>query len=96
MLTSKDKAEQCTHESIQAKQAMDQIMTRMNEISDITAQIATATEEQSVVANQVTQSVHTIDDISRKNTEISQQVNTNGVNVNNCANEINSLSTTFK
>ena len=96
MLTSKDKAEQCTYESIQAKQAMDQIMDRMNETSDITAQIATATEEQSVAANQVTQSVHTIDDISRKNTDISQKVNTNGVNVNNCANEINSLSTTFK
>ncbi|WP_375321071.1 methyl-accepting chemotaxis protein [Aliivibrio logei] len=95
MLTSKDNAEQCTHESIQAKQAMGQIMDKMNEISDITAQIATATEEQSVVANQVTQSVHTIDDISRRNADISQQVNANGINVNNCANKINILSTTF-
>lgn len=96
MLVNKDKAEECTDESIQAKQAMDQIMDRMNEISDITAQIATATEEQSVVANQVTESVHRIDDISRENTVISQQVNTNGVNVNSCANAINALSTTFK
>lgn len=96
MLTSKDNAEQCSHESTLAKQSVDQIMNRMNEISDITAQIATATEEQSVTANQVTQSVHTIDEISRKNTDISQQVNTNGVNVNNCADQINALSTIFK
>ncbi|AGH81006.1 methyl-accepting chemotaxis protein [Psychromonas sp. CNPT3] len=96
MLTSKDKAEQCSHESIEAKQAMDQIMERMNEISNITAQIATATEEQSVVADQVSQSVHTIDEISRQNTIISQQVNTNGINVNKCAHEIRALSTTFK
>ena len=96
MLASKTNAEACTLESTQIKQTMADITQMMNGVGDITAQIATATEQQSVVAGQITQSIHTIDDISRDNTQRAQQVNEHGNNVHHRAAEIDALSTTFK
>jgi len=62
----------------------------------MTAQIATAAEEQSIVAQQMTQSIHTIDDISKQNTLHANQVNNYGIEVNKSAEDIEKLSTTFK
>lgn len=96
MLTSKGNAEECSSDSIKIKQAMDNIIENINGVSDMTAQIATATEEQSVVANQINHSILTIDEISQNNAELAQQVNSNGIEVNKNASIINTLSTTFK
>ncbi|WDE12888.1 methyl-accepting chemotaxis protein [Thalassomonas haliotis] len=96
MLSSKDNAEECSQESSQIKQTMADITEMMNGVGDITAQIATATEQQNLVAEQITQSIHTIDDISRENTQRAQQVNEHGLGVHHSAAEIDALSTTFK
>ncbi|WP_448212834.1 methyl-accepting chemotaxis protein [Colwellia sp. MEBiC06753] len=96
MLTSKDNAEQCDKESMQAKESMDNVIEMMNELGDVTAQISTAAEEQSVVANEITQSVHTISGISHENTEIARQVENNSVSVFKNVEDIEGMSTTFK
>ena len=96
MLTSKDNAEECNRESTQIKQTIADITEMMNGVGDITAQIATATEQQNLVAGQITQSIHTIDDISRENTQRAQQVNEHGLGVHHSAAEIDALSATFK
>lgn len=96
MLTSKEEAESCNQDATQAKVSMDNIIELMNEMSDLTAQIATATEEQSVVANEISQNVLNIDEISKQNTEISEQVNTNSLRVNEKSQELESLSSTFR
>jgi methyl-accepting chemotaxis protein/aerotaxis receptor len=75
---------------------MDSIKKMMDEMADITAQIATAAEEQTVVANEINKNVLSIDDISQQNTEIAQQVHDSGINVNDSAVEIESLSSTFR
>jgi PAS domain S-box-containing protein len=95
MLESKDNADKCNIESTEVKIAMDKVLVMMNELSEVTAQIATSTEEQSVVSQQITESVHTISDISVKNTEIAKQVDNNGRLVDDNVVHIERLSTTF-
>jgi len=96
MLASKTNAEECSEDSSKIKQAMENIIGNVNDVSDMTAQIATATEEQSVVANQITHSIHTIDDISNKNAILAKQVNHFGIEVNKSAEDIEKLNTTFQ
>jgi len=96
MLASKENAEECSEDTVKIKQAMNNIITNVNGVSDMTAQIATAAEEQSVVANQINQSIITVDDISKSNAELAQKVNSSGIEVNKSAEVIDALSTTFK
>jgi len=95
MLTSKISADECSNDSSNIKQAMQDIVSYIDEISDMTAQVATATEEQSVVANEINQSIVTIYGISTSNTLLAEKVDKIGLDVSNSANTIKELSTTF-
>ncbi|MFT6249047.1 MAG: methyl-accepting chemotaxis protein [Cognaticolwellia sp.] len=96
MLASKVNAEECSESTIKIKQAMNNIIMNVIDVSDMTAQISTAAEEQSVVANQMNQSVITIDTISKNNAELAQNVNSCGIDVNKSAATIDELSATFR
>jgi aerotaxis receptor len=96
MLASKVNAEECSEGTIKIKQAMNNIIMNVIDVSDMTAQISTAAEEQSVVANQMNQSVITIDTISKNNAELAQNVNSCGIDVNKSAATIDELSATFR
>ncbi|MBL4900346.1 MAG: methyl-accepting chemotaxis protein [Colwellia sp.] len=96
MLVNKATAEDCSADSSTIKQTMEVIMNNVSDVSDMTAQIATAAEEQSVVANQITRSVYIIDDISKQNSILANQVHNYGTAVNKSADDIEKLSTTFK
>jgi len=96
MLVSKNNAGECSDYSDETKKTMEKIIHNITNVSDMTAQIATATEEQSVVANQITQSVHTIDEISNRNEILAQQVNSSGAAVHKSAEDIEKLNTTFQ
>ena len=96
MRTNQDQAKQCSEQSIVARQAMDNIINMMAKVTDSSTQIAATTEEQSVVAEQITSSVHTIDEISQDNTRLAQQLQANGKVVRSSAQQINELSATFQ
>jgi len=96
MLTSKVNAEECSEDAVKIKQTMSSIVTNINDVSDMAAQIATATEEQSVVTNEINENILNIDDISKNNAVLAQQVNASGIEVNKSAALIDTLSTTFK
>jgi len=96
MLESKSNAEKCSEDTLNIKYAMESIITNVNDVSDMTAQVATATEEQSVVANQINQSIVNIDEISKNNASLAQQVNKSGIEVYENAAIIDALSATFK
>ncbi|MDX2321446.1 MAG: PAS domain-containing methyl-accepting chemotaxis protein [Moritella sp.] len=96
MLTNKANAEECSEDSVKIELAMENIITNVDDVSDMTAQIATATEQQSIVAHQITQSIHTIDGISKQNTLHANQVHDYGAEVSKSAGDIEKLSTTFK
>ena len=96
MLVNKSNAEKCSEDTVNIKGAMESIISHVTDVSDMTAQIATATEEQSVVADQINQSILVIDKISKNNVVLAQEVNKNGVEVHKNATIIDSLSDTFK
>jgi len=96
MLTNQGQAQQCSEQSNIVSITMKAIINMMSKITDASSQIAATTGQQSVVANQITASVHTIDNIAQQNTEHAEHVQQNGEHVLNSAEKINQLSTTFK
>jgi methyl-accepting chemotaxis protein len=96
MLVSKGNAEECSEDTVKIKQAMYSIIDNVNDVSDMTAQIATAAEEQSVVADEINRSTSTINDISTHNAQLAQKVHSSGHDVNENAKLIDDLSQTFK
>lgn len=96
MLSSRDEAEMCVNDTTKSKQSMDSIKAMMDEMTDITAQIATATEEQSAVANEINQSVHHIDNISKESVNNAEKVNGHGHKVTENSRALEKLSSTFR
>ncbi len=96
MLLSRDEANDCVATTGEAKSSMHNIKSMVDHVSDITAQIATAAEEQSVVANEINQNIYTIDNISKQNTESAGSVNESSIKVNNNAVKLEGLSSTFR
>ena len=95
MLENKNNADECSADSKNIKQAMQDIINNIQNVNDMTAQIATASEQQSVVAEQITQGIHNIDNISQRNTQLAGQVSSKSIEVNKNAEEIGELSTNF-
>ena len=95
MLTNKNSADECSTESKNIKQAMQNIIDNIQNVNDMTAQIATASEQQSVVAEQITQGIHNIDNISQRNTLLAGEVSDKSIEVNSNAEAIEELSTNF-
>ena len=95
MLLNKSNAEECSAESKTIKQAMQNIIENIQNVNDMTAQIATASEQQSVVAEQITQGIHNIDNISQRNTSLAAKVSDKSSEVNKNAEAIEELSTNF-
>ena len=95
MLASKENAEECSVNTLTIKQVIDNIMNSISDVSDMTAQVATATEEQSVVAEEMNRQIIDIDGISKENETLSNKVNLSGESVNKSAKDIEELSTTF-
>ncbi len=96
MTDNKANAENCSKDTVSIKHAMESIITSVIDVTDMTAQIATATEEQSVVAHQISQSVFNINDIAKNNVVLAQKVNKTGSEVYECSTTIDALSSTFK
>lgn len=96
MLVSRDEANNCVESTHQAREGMNTIKSLVDNVSDNTAQIATATEQQSVVANEINQSIYTIDGISKVNTANAQNMDENSVKINKSADDLEALSSTFR
>ncbi len=96
MLLNKTNAEKCSADTLNIKYAMESIISNVTDVSDMTAQIATATEEQSVVANEMNRSIIIIDGISKYNALLAEKVNESGKNIHENVAIIDALSATFK
>ncbi len=95
MRTNQTQAKRCSEQSILARQAMLNIIDLMDRLTDASTQIASTTEEQSVVAEQISSSIHTVDEIAQDNAKLAQQLLDNGKAVQVSAHQINDLSGTF-
>ena len=96
MRNNQNQAKQCSEQSILAGESMANIINMMGKVADTSMQVAAATEEQSVVSEQISISIQTIDDISKENTLLAQKLEMNGSAVQASANQINDLNKTFQ
>ncbi|SBS31706.1 Methyl-accepting chemotaxis protein McpS [Marinomonas spartinae] len=69
MQESKDKAYSSVKETRMVGEALDTLQTRMVEVRDLSTQIATAAEQQSLVAQDINKSVHEISAMSEEATK---------------------------
>lgn len=68
-----DSAQVCLKKSNQNTKIFDEAANSVGEVSDLNAQIATAAEQQSVVANEINQSLENINQIASVTTEKTEQ-----------------------
>ena len=96
MRQNQDQAKQCSVQSIEAGESMSKVINMMGKVADTSMQIAAATEEQNLVAEQISASIGTIDKISAENTDLAKKLKVNGFTVQSSAHQINDLNNTFK
>ena len=96
MNQSQIQAEDCNQESALTRSSVDNITELMSQVSSMTLQISSATEQQQAVANQFTASLQDIDNIAQNNAQLAEIVKQNGDDVHNKTLIIKELSNTFK
>ncbi|NRA62222.1 MAG: chemotaxis protein, partial [Psychrobium sp.] len=96
MLNCRHSAESCAADSVDVKKNIDEIVNLLGDLNGLTEQIASSTEEQSVVSGQISSSVQLVNTISHNNQMISHQVGDNARSVRLSCDKIFELSDTFK
>jgi len=96
MLKNQENAQLCAQDSANVTLAMNDILTMLDQMGGLTEQVATATEEQSAVANEINSNIHLVEQIAQNNKEIAGNVEQSSHDVRASCDDINALSTTFK
>jgi methyl-accepting chemotaxis protein len=95
-----DRSREMTRESVEfvneAGRYLETITQSVGEISDMTSQIATASEQQSAVVESVNQSVVAITDLANRTSDGAEQVSINSRELTNMANSLKDLVKHFK
>lgn len=96
MLKNQETAQLCAVDSANVTEAMHNILTMLDNITGLTEQVATATEQQSAVANEINTNVDLVDGISHQNKDIASSVEQASHRVRESCADINGLSDTFR
>ncbi|EPJ54588.1 MAG: hypothetical protein OFPI_06400 [Osedax symbiont Rs2] len=96
MRGNQQQAQQCSEQSVLAGLSMEKVMGMMGKVADTSLQVAAATEEQSLVVEQISKNIQTIDEISEHNTTLAQELKGTGDVVLSSAHQINELNGTFQ
>ncbi len=96
MEVSQQKASESVGQATGTGQALDAITSRVGRISDMNTQIATAAEEQSLVADEINKNVLNIKQIAEDATANADQLSSAGVSLAELARELSGMVATFK
>ncbi|WP_426414808.1 methyl-accepting chemotaxis protein [Aestuariirhabdus sp. LZHN29] len=96
MSSSSEQALNCVERTQHTEDALEAIVSGLNRIKDMSAQIATAAEEQSVVSQQVTQSVTSIADMAEMASENAQQTASQSDSLQSMVEQQNTLIRQFR
>ncbi|WP_449421111.1 methyl-accepting chemotaxis protein [Rheinheimera salexigens] len=95
MLNTREQAEHCVDETVISQQQLNEISQMVNNIADLSSQIATAATQQGVVAQEVQQNVQQIRTIGDSNLANIHVVADNSVDLQNKAVQIAGLNKSF-
>ena len=93
---NKNRVKESVHEVTLADASLDLINRSMVQVKDMSAQIATAAEEQTMVAEEISRNMLNINHSAERTVEINQDLLANSNSLNGMANEINGLVRRFK
>lgn len=96
MEVSQQKASASVEQATGTGQALDSITSRVGKISDMNTQIATAAEEQSLVADEINKNVLNIKKIAEDATANADQLSSAGASLAQLARELSSMVASFK
>ncbi len=95
MEAGKQAADDCVAQARQAKDVVVGVFDAITDISDLTTQISTAAEEQSVVSQEIAKNINNISDISQDNLSQAQTVATESVEMDQKTTKLAALGLTF-
>ncbi|KXI27048.1 methyl-accepting chemotaxis protein [Paraglaciecola hydrolytica] len=95
MNKGKDAAQDCVKETSQTRDLVFKVYDEVSMISDLAAQISTASEEQSMVSQEISRNITNINDASKKNLEQANIVENESNNIEKRAKSLASLGLTF-
>jgi aerotaxis receptor len=95
MAVSEQKAVECVSETDDTLSLIEKINREVSQISDLAIQISTAAEEQSAVASEIAKNVDSINDVSKSNQTLSNQVAEQSNEIKSRASSLASMSLSF-
>jgi aerotaxis receptor len=95
MNKGKDSADHCVEKATQAHEVVDKVYKSITDISDLATQISTASEEQSMVSQEISRNIINISDASQNNLLQANTVETETEEITNRANSLGSLGQAF-
>lgn len=96
MEMGRESAENCVTETLQTKGLVDKVYAAITDISDLATQISTASEEQSVVSQEISRNIVNINDASADNLEQAEVVEVESNAIQERAEKLVSLGLSFK
>jgi aerotaxis receptor len=95
MLKGKEAAEQCVQDTAHTRDIVFKVYDNVSAIAELTAQISTASEEQSMVSQEISRNITNISDASQKNLEQAEIVELESNNIQQRASALGALGLTF-
>ncbi|OUL58687.1 methyl-accepting chemotaxis protein [Pseudoalteromonas ulvae] len=96
MAEGKQSAELCVEETRQTQQVIDSVYESITDISDLATQISTASEEQSMVANEISQNIINISELSQNNLSQAELLQLENIKIESQAKEFELIRRSFK
>jgi aerotaxis receptor len=95
MLKGKEAADQCVEDTAKTRDIVFKVYDNVSSISELAAQISTASEEQSMVSQEISRNITNISDASKRNLEQAEIVELESNNIEKRAAALSSLGLTF-
>jgi len=95
MLQGKESADTCVNETKQTQEIVETVYSVISDISELTVQISTAAEEQSMVSQEISQNIVNISDASKFNLEQVEQVENEARGIDTRSRELAAMGLTF-
>ena len=95
MTKGKESAESCVEKATEAHNVVDKVYSSITDISDLAIQISTASEEQSMVSQEISRNIMNISDASQNNLHQANAVETETENIKTRANSLGALGQAF-
>ncbi|MBA6381722.1 methyl-accepting chemotaxis protein [Colwellia sp. BRX10-6] len=95
MTKGKESADSCVEKATEAHDVVDKVYSLITDISDLAIQISTASEEQSMVSQEISRNIINISDASQNNLQQTNTVERETVNIKKRANALSALGQAF-